>query len=529
MAESPKKSFKSGSDIPVKDVYTQADAPLARAVEAVGFPGEMPFTRGVQPTMYRGRLWTMRQYAGFGTAADTNNRFKFLLQQGQTGLSTAFDLPTQMGFDSDAPRASGEVGRVGVPISTMQDMRTLLDGLPLEKVSTSMTINSTAGILLVLYAAVAMERGIDSKKLRGTIQNDILKEYAARGTYVYPPKPSMRIITDIFAWAKDAMPEWNTISISGYHIREAGSTADQEIAFTLANGAAYVKAAIDAGLKVDDFAPQLSFFFNVHNDFLEEIAKFRAARRMWAKILSGRFGAKSPKSLALKFHAQTAGATLTAQQPKNNVVRVALQCLAAVLGGAQSIHTNSLDEALALPTEETVRVALRTQQIIAEETGVANTVDPVGGSFAIEAMTDELEKRAFAYLERIDKMGGAVAAIEQGFVQREIENAAYDYQRSIEKQDRVVVGVNRFQAEKEAPLPTMKIDPALEKDQAARVKAYKAKRDAAKVEAARREVERAAKEGTNLLPRFLAAVQADVTLGEISDTLRAVFGEYRPS
>ena len=524
----PKKTFKSGSDIPVQALCTEADAPLSRMPATVGLPGEMPFTRGVQPTMYRGRLWTMRQYAGFGSAGETNKRFHYLLKAGQTGLSVAFDLPTQMGFDSDAARASGEVGRVGVPISTIDDMRTLLDGLPLDQVSTSMTINATAATLLVFYQAVAMERGVAPEKLRGTIQNDILKEYAARGTYIYPPKPSMRIITDVFAYAKDVLPNFNTISISGYHIREAGSTADQEIAFTLANGIAYVDAAVRAGLAVDDFAPQLSFFFNVHNDFLEEISKFRAARRMWARILRDRFGSKSPKSWPLKFHAQTAGATLTAQQPKNNVVRVAIQCLAAVLGGAQSIHTNSLDEALALPTEESVRVALRTQQIIADETGVANTVDPVGGSYAIEAMTDELERRANEYLERIDKMGGAVSAIEQGFMQREIENAAYDYQRSIEKKDRIVVGVNRFQADTEVPMPTMKIDPALERDQAAKVRAFKAKRDAAKAEAARTAIDAAAKEGRNLLPPFLAAVRANVTLGEISDTLRAIFGEHRP-
>ena len=526
MAAPPKndRHFVSGSGIPVKTVYTDADA----SADRVGFPGEPPFTRGVQPTMYRGRLWTMRQYAGFGTAAESNKRFHYLLAHGQTGLSVAFDLPTQMGFDSDSPRVAGEVGRVGVPISTIEDMRTLLDGLPLDRVSTSMTINATAAILLVFYQAVAMERGIDPKKLRGTVQNDILKEYAARGTYVYPPAPSMRIVTDLFAYAKEALPEWNTISISGYHIREAGSTADQEIAFTLANGLAYVKAAVDAGLKVDDFAPQLSFFFNVHNDFLEEIAKFRAARRLWGTLLGERFGTKSPRSLQLKFHAQTAGATLTAQQPKNNVVRVALQCLAAVLGGAQSIHTNSMDEALALPSEESVRVALRTQQIIAEETGVANTVDPVGGAYAVEAMTDELEKRALDYIRRIDALGGAVKAIEQGFVQREIENSAYDWQRSVEKGDRGVVGVNKFVAENEPELPVMKIDPNLEADQAARVKAFKAKRDAAKAGAARAEVAAAAKENRNLLPAFLAAVQANVTLGEISDTLREVFGEYRP-
>jgi methylmalonyl-CoA mutase N-terminal domain/subunit len=519
------KRFVSGSDLPVKEVYGEADrGPL----DGIGFPGEFPFTRGVQPTMYRGRLWTMRQYAGFGSASETNQRFHFLLKNGQTGLSTAFDLPTQMGFDSDAPRAAGEVGRVGVAISTLDDMRVLLDGLPLDQVSTSMTINATAAILLVLYQAVAMEKGVDPKKLRGTVQNDILKEYAARGTYVYPPAPSMRIVTDLFGYAKEALPSWNTISISGYHIREAGSTAVQEIAFTLANGLAYVGAAVKAGLKVDDFAPQLSFFFNVHNDFLEEIAKFRAARRLWARLLKERFGAKSDKSLTLKFHAQTAGATLTAQQPKNNVVRVALQCLAAVLGGAQSIHTNSLDEALALPTEESVRIALRTQQIIADETGVANTVDPVGGSFAIEALTGELEKRAMEYVVRIDALGGSVAAIEQGFLQREIENAAYEYQRSIERKERIVVGVNAFETENEPPIPTMKIDPKLERDQVARVKAFKSKRDAARAESARKAVESAAKEGRNLLPVFLAAVQASVTLGEISDTLRGVFGEYRP-
>ncbi len=496
---------------------------------ALGFPGEFPFTRGVYPTMYRGRLWTMRQYAGFGTAAQSNQRYRYLLEQGQTGLSVAFDLPTQIGLDSDHPQAQGEVGKVGVAIDSLEDMEELFSGIPLERVSTSMTINSTAAILLALYVAVARKQGAELKQLSGTIQNDILKEYIARGTYIYPLRPAMRIVTDIFAWCQTELPSWNTISISGYHIREAGSTAPQEVAFTLGNAIAYVEAAIAAGLEVDEFAPKLSFFFNAHNDLLEEIAKYRAARRLWAHLMRERFGARDPRSLLLRFHAQTAGSSLTAQQPENNIVRVALQALAAVLGGCQSLHANALDEALALPTEEAALLALRTQQIIAYETGVTNTIDPIGGSCAIEHLTDEIEARARQYLEKIDAMGGMLRAIETHYVQGEIQKAAYEYQQAIERGERVVVGVNRFEAEEQTPIPILRIDPEIERAQIAKVRALRARRDAAKAGAATRAIEARARSGENLMPAILDAVEAFATVGEISDALRRVFGEYRES
>lgn len=489
-------------------------------------PGNYPYTRGIYPTMYRGRLWTMRQYAGFATAAESNHRYKYLLEQGTTGLSVAFDLPTQIGYDSDHPLALGEVGRVGVPIDSLADMETLFDGIPLDKVSTSMTINATASTLLALYLAVARRQGIDFSKLNGTIQNDILKEYIARGTWIYPPRPSLRIVTDIIAWCEHEVPNWNTISISGYHIREAGSTAVQEVAFTLADGIAYVEAALATGLRVDDFAPRLAFFFNSHNNFLEEIAKFRAARRMWAKIMRERFGAKSPKSTMLRFHTQTAGSTLTARQPEVNIVRTTLQALAAVLGGTQSLHTNAMDEALSLPTEEAARLALRTQQVIAHESGITETADPLGGSHAIEYLTDEIERRGFDYIEKIDAMGGMLAAIEAGYVQREIERAAYDYQKAIESGTEVVVGVNRFEIEEAAPIPTLRIDPAGEAAQIARLREVRASRNSANAFAAIERVGEAARNGTNLMPPILAAVEAYATIGEIADALRAVFGEY---
>ena len=491
----------------------------------LGLPGEPPFTRGVQASMYRGRHWTMRQYAGFGTAAESNERYRYLLAQGQTGLSVAFDLPTQMGRDSDHERALGEVGRVGVAIDSLDDMRTLFGGIPLDKVSTSMTINSTAAILLALYIAVAEEGGVPASAIRGTIQNDVLKEYIARGTYIYPPRPSLRIISDIFAYCATSVPKWNTISISGYHMREAGSDAIQAVAFTLADGIAYVQTAIDAGLDVDDFAAQLSFFFNGHNNLLEEVAKFRAARRMWEKIMRERFHAKSARSRALKFHCQTAGMTLQAQQPLNNVVRVAVQALAAVLGGCQSLHTNSFDEALGLPTAAAATLALRTQQVIAYESGAADVVDPLAGSYAIESLTDRIEKGAFDYIRRIDEMGGMVRAIEQGFVQREIQNTAYEYQLQIERKDRVIVGLNEFVTDSE-PVPVGKVDPKLEAEQVARVRAVRAKRDAQKYGQALEMIERAAKGKDNLMPHVVAAVKAYATVGEISDVLRGVFGEH---
>ncbi|GAC1635625.1 MAG: methylmalonyl-CoA mutase family protein [Candidatus Acidiferrum sp.] len=524
-----KSRFTTISGFPVERLYGPAPNDESRAEIAIGYPGEAPFTRGIYPTMYRGRLWTMRQYAGFGTAVESNQRYRYLLSKGQAGLSVAFDLPTQIGMDSDAPLASGEVGKVGVAIDSLEDMEMLFEGIPLESVSTSMTINSTAAILLCLYVAVGKKQGANLAKLSGTIQNDILKEYIARGTYIYPVRPAMRIVTDIFAWCKNNLPRWNTISISGYHIREAGSTAIQEVAFTLADGIAYVQAALDAGLAVDDFAPQLSFFFNAHNDLLEEIAKFRAARRLWARIMEKRFHAKDPRSLLLRFHAQTAGSSLTAQQPENNIVRVAIQALAAVLGGCQSLHTNSMDEALALPTEDAALIALRTQQVIAHETGVTNAIDPVGGSYAIETLTDQIEAGAKAYIEKIDALGGMLRAIESGFVQGEIQKAAYDYQRTVESKEQIVVGVNEFVAEQERAIPLLRINEGIESAQVARLQALRAKRDAAKAKAALAELTRRAQTTENLLPSILAAVETYATVGEISDALRSVFGEYQES
>ena len=494
--------------------------------DRLGRPGEFPYTRGLYRDMYRSRLWTMRQYAGFGTAEESNRRYRYLLSQGTTGLSVAFDLPTQMGLDSDHPMAAGEVGRVGVAISSLADMERLFEGIPLQEVSTSMTINSTAAILLSYYALVARSQGANLRTLAGTIQNDILKEYLARGTYIYPPRPAMRIITDVFAWAGREMPEWNTISISGYHIREAGSTAVQELAFTFANAVAYIEAAVKAGLAVDSFAPRLSFFFNSHSNFLEEIAKFRAARRVYANLMRERFGAKDARSLMLRFHVQTAGSTLTAQQPDVNLVRTATQALAAVLGGTQSLHTNSRDEALALPTEESARLALRTQQIIAYESGVTNTVDPVGGSEHIEGLTDSIERGVLDYLQRIDEMGGTLRAIETGYIQNEIQNAAYEYQREVESGGRIVVGVNRFQQDERA-VPTFRLDPALENAQVERLRRMRASRSASVVETKLAALEQAARGSDNLMPLIYDAAAAYVTVGEISDRLRGVFGEYR--
>jgi methylmalonyl-CoA mutase N-terminal domain/subunit len=523
------RKLASTSGLPMETVITQDDLRDWSAERELAYPGEFPFTRGVYPTMYRGRLWTTRQYAGFGSAVESNLRYRYLLSQGQEGLSVAFDLPTQIGMDSDHPLAQGEVGKVGVAIDSLEDMQTLFDSIPLERVSTSMTINSTAAILLGLYVAVAKQQGANLKRLAGTVQNDILKEYIARGTYIYPLRPAMRIVTDVFAWCRQEIPNWNPISISGYHIREAGSTDVQEVAFTLANGIAYVDAAIAAGLVVDDFAPQLSFFFNSHNELLMQIAKFRAARRLWARTMSERFGARDPRSMMLRFHAQTAGSSLTAQQPENNIVRVALQCLAAVLGGCQSLHANALDEALALPTEQAALLALRTQQIIAHESGVVNTIDPVAGSFAIEKLTDEIESAAQDYISKIDAMGGMLRAVETGYVQSEIQKAAYEYQRAVDTGEQVVVGVNRYQAEEERSIPTMQVDAEIECTQVARLKALRARRDAAKAEAALVEVERRARSSENLMPAILLAVEAFVTVGEISDALRRTFGEYHES
>ncbi len=519
---------RTDSGIEIDPLYT-ADA-LAGwdAGSQLGLPGEPPFTRGVYPTMYRGRLWTMRQYSGFGDAASTNERFHFLLDAGQTGLSCAFDLPTQMGYDSDHPRAEGEVGKVGVAIDSLDDMRTLLKGVPLDKVTTSMTINSTASILLLLYELVAEEQGVDPKLISGTIQNDLLKEYIARGTYVFPPRPSMRVITDIFEYCSTNIPRWNTISISGYHIREAGSTAVQEIAFTLANAIAYVQAAIDAGLDVDDFAPRLSFFWNGHNHFFEEVAKFRASRRMWHRIMTERFGARDPKSAMLRFHTQTGGSTLTAQQPVNNVVRVALQALAAVMGGTQSLHTNGYDEALSLPTEEAARLALRTQQVIGYEAGVTDTPDPLAGSYLVESLTDEVERLAWEYIERIDQMGGAVAAIERGFQMDEIEQAAYEYTKSIDDGERVIVGLNRFTIDDEPEPDVFPIDPGLETAQRQRLAAFKANRDGAAISDRLEALRVTAGGDDNVLYPMREALRAGATLGEVSDALRDVFGEYRP-
>ena len=523
-----KKEFKTSSDIPIPVIQTPGEKPADYQAEQ-GFPGEYPFTRGVQPTMYRGRFWTMRQYAGYASAAESNKRYRYLLDQGQTGLSVAFDLPTQIGYDADDPIAAGEVGKVGVSISSLEDLLLLFKDIPLEKVSTSMTINSPAAILLAMYIAAAKKQGAEVKKLRGTIQNDILKEYVARGTYIFPPKPSMRLITDIFAFCKSEVPQWNTISISGYHIREAGSTAVQEVAFTLANAIAYVQAAIDAGLAVDEFASQLSFFFNAHNNFLEEVAKYRAARRLWAKIMRERFKAADPKSWMLRFHTQTAGSTLTAQQPENNVVRVTLQALAAVMGGTQSLHTNSKDEALWLPTEKSVRVALRTQQIIATESGVADTADPLGGAYLVEYLTDEIEKKATAYLDKIDAMGGALPAIEVGYVQNEIQDAAYAYQRAIESGDQVVVGINQYQSEEKVELERLTVNPAIEQEQRKRLAVLRQKRDAGKVSELLGQLDKAAHGKENLMPLLVTCVENDITLGEICSCLRKVWGEYQPS
>jgi methylmalonyl-CoA mutase N-terminal domain/subunit len=518
---------RTSSNIPIQTLYTPAELAGADYDRDVGYPGEYPFTRGVQATMYRGRLWTVRQYAGMGDAEESNKRYKYLLANGTTGLSVAFDLPTQIGLDSDNPLSMGEVGKVGVAIDSIEDMQRLFDGIDLTKISTSMTINATAAILLALYVAVAKRQGADIRKLSGTVQNDVLKEYIARGTYIYPPQQAMRIITDLFAWTNQNVPDWNTISISGYHMREAGSTAVQEVAFTLGNGIAYVEAAIRAGLDVDKFAPRISFFFNAHSNFLEEVAKYRAARRMWAKIMRSRFQAKSPKSWMLRFHTQTAGSTLTAQQPENNIVRTAIQAMAAVLGGTQSLHTNSFDEALALPTEQSARIALRTQQIIAYESGAPQTIDPLAGSYYVESLTNEIEKRANDYLEKIEAMGGMLKAIERGYVQQEIQNAAYDYQRAVDREQAIVVGVNRFQVEEEKGVPLQRIDPALEPKQVERVRALRTKRNAASWQAALRAVEDTARSGENLMPRILAAVEANATVGEISDAMRQVYGEYK--
>ena len=513
------------SGIELQRVYGPAQASSAAQL---GEPGEYPFTRGVHPDMYRERLWTMRQYAGFGSAEESNARYKFLLERGQTGLSVAFDLPTQIGYDPDDAMALGEVGRVGVSLPTLPEALRLFDGIPLEQVSTSMTINAPAAIVLALYVAVAKRQGADLRRLRGTVQNDILKEYLARGTYIFPPQPAMRLVTDVFSWCAQHTPHWNTISISGYHIREAGSTAVQELAFTLANGIEYVQAAQRAGLQVDDFAPQLAFFFNSHNGFLEEVAKFRAARRMWARIMRERFGARNPRSQMLRFHAQTGGSTLTAQQPENNIVRTTLQALAAVLGGVQSLHTNALDEALGLPTNHSAQIALRTQQVIASEAGVTGTVDPLGGSYAIEQLTDELEAQALAYIARIDALGGALAAIEAGYPQSEVESAAYAHQRAVESGARVVVGVNAFTAEAEQPPAVHKLDAQIEQRQVARVRALRQSRDGTRTSALLTQLEQAARGPANLMPLLIECVEHDVTLGEICHVLRNVWGEYRP-
>jgi methylmalonyl-CoA mutase N-terminal domain/subunit len=521
------------------DFLTPSGIPLSRValptiddptyLERLGFPGEYPFTRGVQPTMYRGRLWTMRQYAGYATAEESNARYRYLLAQGQTGLSVAFDLPTQIGYDADDPIAVGEVGKVGVSISSLEDMEILFREIPLDKVSTSMTINAPAAVLLAMYIAVAKKQGVEIDKLRGTIQNDILKEYIARGTYIFPPKPSMRLITDVFQFCQQEVPRWNTISISGYHIREAGSTAVQEVAFTLANGIAYVQAALEAGLDVDSFAAQLSFFFNAHNHFLEEVAKFRAARRLWAEAMRKRFGAKYPKSWKLRFHTQTGGSTLTAQQPENNIVRVTLQALAAVMGGTQSLHTNSMDEALWLPTEKSVRVALRTQQIIAYESGAADSIDPLAGSFLVEELTNEIERRSKEYIQKIDEMGGALVAIERGYIQQEIQEAAYQYQQAVENKDQIVVGVNHYTVDEQIDLDQLKVDPVIEAGQRSRLALIRDRRDAVRVAELLGNVEKAAQFNKNLLPIFIECVENDITLGEICSVLRGVWGEYHPS
>lgn len=534
LKQADSKQPETSSGIPVELVYRAEDLAGVDAAYAVGEPGEYPFTRGIQPTMYRGRLWTMRQYAGMGDAEESNKRYKFLLAHGTKGLSVAFDLPTQIGYDSDSPLALGEVGKVGVAIDSIEDMQRLFDGIRLDTISTSMTINATASILLALYVAVAKRTGAKVKGLNGTIQNDILKEYIARGTYIYPVTHAMRLVTDIFAWAADEVPEWNTISISGYHMREAGCTAVQEVAFTLADGMTYVQAAIDAGLEVDAFAPRLSFFFNSHNNLLEEVAKFRAARRMWARIMREHFGAKNPRSWMLRFHTQTAGSTLTAQQPENNIARTTLQALAAVLGGTQSLHTNGFDEALSLPTENAARIALRTQQILAHESGVAQSVDPLAGSFYVESLTNEIERRAEEYLATIARFDlggkyGMLRAIDQGYVQREIQNAAYGYQQAVDAKEAIVVGVNEFASEQEVAVPIQRIDEALEGRQVERVRAMRLRRDAGVHAAALRRVEDAARGGSNLMPQILNAIESFATVGEIADVMRRVFGEYRES
>ena len=528
LSKSPerKAEFKTTSGIPVPRIIAEKDIHYA---DELGFPGMYPFTRGVQPTMYRGRFWTMRQYAGFASAEESNQRYRYLLKQGQTGLSVAFDLPTQIGYDADDPMALGEVGKVGVSISSLADMQVLFHDIPLDRVSTSMTINAPAAVLLAMYIAVARRQGIESTKLRGTIQNDILKEYVARGTYIFPPAPSMRLITDTFAYCASHVPYWNTISISGYHIREAGSTAVQEVAFTLSNAIAYIQAALEAGLKVDDFASQLSFFFNAHNDFLEEIAKFRAARRLWAVIMRERFQAQDPRSWMLRFHTQTAGSALTAQQPENNIVRVTLQALAAVMGGTQSLHTNSMDEALWLPTEKSVRVALRTQQIIAYESGAADSIDPLAGSYMIEYLTDEIEKRALDYIHKIDEMGGARVAIERGYMQSEIQEAAYRFQKSIESKEQLVVGVNAFQTTETITLERLKVDPTIEQGQHASLARLRAQRDSAKVAELLGRLDTASRSSENLLPLMIECVEHDLTLGEICGVLRKTWGEYQPA
>ncbi|WP_459129153.1 acyl-CoA mutase large subunit family protein [Guggenheimella bovis] len=521
------KTFYTGSKKVVKRLYTPADVEEFDYLENLGFPGSYPFTRGVQPNMYRGKLWTMRMYAGFATAEESNKRYKFLVEQGSSGLSVAFDLPTQIGYDSDHALSEGEVGKVGVAIDSLADMEVLFDGIPLDKVSTSMTINAPASVLLAMYIAVAEKQGVSADKLRGTIQNDILKEYIARGTYIFPTEPSMRLITDIFAYCSKNVPLWNTISISGYHIREAGSTASQEVGFTLADGIAYVEAALKAGLDIDDFAPRLSFFFNAHNDLLEEVSKYRAARRLWAKIMKDRFHAKNPKSMMMKFHTQTGGSTLTAQQTENNIVRVTIQTLAAVMGGTQSLHTNSKDEALALPTEQSVQTALRTQQIVAYESGVANTVDPLAGSYYIEAKTDEIEKDAMAYIERIDELGGAAKAIDLGYIQREIMDAAYEYQKSVECGESIVIGVNKFRVEEPSPTGLLRVDPIVGENQKKKLQDLRAKRDNDKVQSTLAALKKACEGTDNVMPYILDCVKAYATLGEITDVMRSVFGEYQ--
>jgi len=520
------KDFLAGSSETVERLYTPENTEQIDYDKDIGYPGLYPFTRGVQPTMYRGRLWTMRQYAGFGSAEESNNRYKYLLSQGQTGLSIAFDLCTQIGYDSDDPMSAGEVGKVGVAIDTLADMEILFDGIPLDKVSTSMTINAPAAIILAMYIAVAEKQGVPADKLKGTIQNDILKEYIARGTYIFPPKPSMRLITNTFEYCSKNVPYWNTISVSGYHIREAGSTAAQEIAFTLADGIAYVQAAIDTGLEVDNFAPRISFFFNAHNDLFEEVAKFRAARKLWAKIMKDRFGAQNPKSQMLRFHTQTGGSTLTAQQPDNNIVRVAIQALSAVLGGTQSLHTNSRDEALALPTEDSVRIALRTQQIIGYESGVTNTIDPLAGSYFIESLSQKLEKEAEEFINQIDNLGGMVEAIEKGYVQKQIQDSAYIYQKQIENNERIIVGLNKFSVQEEAPKNLLKVDEKAEQYQIEKLHKVKVERDNVKVQKSLEEIRKIARADQNLLSTFLNAVKAYASLGEICNVLREEFGEY---